>query len=630
MKNTNKNKKNQTFDVYPHLAEYQYITGIPSNRNKNSFFSYDDYLTDLITANTGLETEKETTYKPYPNSGFTQNKDGIEYTTPEFIKNNTSPLASVLGLLGDKSFLNYDDPINPATGQPYSRFDYTKTKITNTTDQNAVIDPDKLKDATNWYGGIKKDKNNASDLLMTQTENKSRYFNKLADYHSKEFLNKDKTSMLSKQEMDPLGNITYSDVTKDVETPRLDANGNPIRNPAYVEGVDNSDVDKYLTDTEQVTRKFNEANDMTAMDKVQQDIINKGETGDRIQFDPNENANKYTPTTYTSYDAEGNKVTAQPVSNVAPASRYGGSNDLREFTQHYKIGGQLPKAQEGTGEVPEEGMEPVSEVPQTVTVNDTSAKSWNCNNGECVEIPGSMGQYDTLEMCKDRCQSIISIQPITPDQMEPLAVPATDPDQIARPVPEDAPEYNQPEDMSGVGTLDPVIEQSYGDTKKQSQWNKFQATTNTGLIGKAKNAIAVTGDAIVKVADVVDTFATANVNDYNKRATAAKTDEAMDVFATSEAIRTDKGDHDLNSGDHRVNTLGYGDGPRGQIAQMGQEISNNPPPDYSYLQEFLNDAIIGYNPKHLMMQSKNGGEIIDADINLIKELMAAGIEFEMI
>ena len=67
---------------------------------------------------------------------------------------------------------------------------------------------------------------------------------------------------------------------------------------------------------------------------------------------------------------------------------------------------------------------------------------------------------------------------------------------------------------------------------------------------------------------------------------------------------------------------------------------NTPPPDYAYLQQFLNNAIVGYNPEFLMMQAnkgleimtqrKNGGQVIDADINLIKQLMAAGADFEML
>ena len=63
---------------------------------------------------------------------------------------------------------------------------------------------------------------------------------------------------------------------------------------------------------------------------------------------------------------------------------------------------------------------------------------------------------------------------------------------------------------------------------------------------------------------------------------------------------------------------------------MGTETNGMPEPDYSSLQQFLNQTIISYDPKFLMMQAKNGEEIIDADMELIKQLMAAGADFEII
>jgi len=115
---------------------------------------------------------------------------------------------------------------------------------------------------------------------------------------------------------------------------------------------------------------------------------------------------------------------------------------------------------------------------------------------------------------------------------------------------------------------------------------------------------------------------------------------AMDINPTLEASRSDKGDFDLISGDYRVNTLGYGDGPRGQIAQVGQEMNGNTPSSSAYLQDFLNTMVVGYNPEFLMRQAnkgletmtqrKNGGQVIDANISLIKQLMAAGADFEML
>ena len=57
MKKRSKNKKQQTFDVYPHLPEYQYSTGIPIARHAGEFYTYDDYLTHTLPmADEGDET----------------------------------------------------------------------------------------------------------------------------------------------------------------------------------------------------------------------------------------------------------------------------------------------------------------------------------------------------------------------------------------------------------------------------------------------------------------------------------------------------------------------------------------------------------------------------------------------
>ncbi len=106
-------------------------------------------------------------------------------------------------------------------------------------------------------------------------------------------------------------------------------------------------------------------------------------------------------------------------------------------------------------------------------------------------------------------------------------------------------------------------------------------------------------------------------------------DEYSDFNTAIEASRSDKGDFDVNTGVYRANTLGYGDGPRGQIAQMGAETGSKPAPDYTYLKQFLDASIVSYDPSFLMTQARDGEEI-DADMELIKQLMAAGADFEII
>ena len=164
---------------------------------------------------------------------------------------------------------------------------------------------------------------------------------------------------------------------------------------------------------------------------------------------------------------------------------------------------------------------------------------------------------------------------------------------------------------------------------KEEKWNETKANYNTSAFGKTeKAATALIGEGM-KVFDFLNQAGTkaqlavdeANVNNAN--------DEYSDFATAIEASRSAKGDFDVNSGVYRANTLGYGDGPRGQIAQMGAETGGRPAPNYAYLKEFLDAAIVSYDPSFLMAQARDGEEI-EADMNLIKELMAAGADFEII
>ena len=175
------------------------------------------------------------------------------------------------------------------------------------------------------------------------------------------------------------------------------------------------------------------------------------------------------------------------------------------------------------------------------------------------------------------------------------------------------------------------LEISWGDNKWDEYYNKFNAFTNTGNFGEARQFFERGSDALVNIAGGINQGFNAANRTLDNRINRNKSDEIGDFNTIVESSRTDKGDFDFVTGDYRVNTLGYGDGPWGQIAQTGQEMNAvEVPPNYEYLQQFLNEVIVGYNPEFLMTQAKDGSEIIDADMELIKQLMAAGADFEII
>lgn len=164
---------------------------------------------------------------------------------------------------------------------------------------------------------------------------------------------------------------------------------------------------------------------------------------------------------------------------------------------------------------------------------------------------------------------------------------------------------------------------------KEEWWNKKKADYNTSALGRIeKGATAIIGEGM-KAVDFLNKVGSQAQLAVDEAITANENDEFSDFATALEASRSDKGDFDVNTGVYRANTLGYGDGPRGQIAQMGAETGSRPEPNYAYLKEFLNAAIVSYEPSFLMAQARDGEEI-EADMNLIKELMAAGADFEII
>tara|TARA_R100001510_G_C7654560_1_gene213245 strand:+ start:437 stop:3328 length:2892 start_codon:yes stop_codon:yes gene_type:complete len=219
MKRNNKNKNIQTSKVYPTLPEYQYVTGMPRYKNGAEYFSYDDYMTDTILADEGTETKLPPYLMKYnvdsSNPGNVLFGEKVEYGVPEFLR-NSSPLASVLTGVSKfknvgKDFKNAFANINPKTGKPYSKMDFARNTLTNTTDGNVQINMENLINAYDKKGNIIDEKNTAENLFITQKDARANYFNELAKQHSETYVDDEGNPLLSQKQMDKSGNVTYVD-----------------------------------------------------------------------------------------------------------------------------------------------------------------------------------------------------------------------------------------------------------------------------------------------------------------------------------------------------------------------------------------------------------------------------------
>tara|TARA_R100001440_G_scaffold14809_1_gene25035 strand:+ start:7114 stop:9831 length:2718 start_codon:yes stop_codon:yes gene_type:complete len=904
MKRNNKNKQKQTFDVYPMLSDYQYVTGIPMMQNGSEYFSYDDYMTDLVLANTGTETNAPFIPKYNIDNNYTQTGN-IEYGIPKAIS-TANPLLNLASSLTKfknlgTDFKNAAANINPKTGLPYTKADFARNTITNTTDENVILDPEGLKNLYDSKGNINKDANTAENLFMSQNEAKQKYFNLLAEQHSKEYVDDDGNSLLSKQVMNDDGTISYADVTiptttganitvpftdnmktpgdiaqenvKDINVQNLLYNDDltevtklsrvtnegkkeiadydpnkiategtidfnvqenigkdPIENrylmaggsfprnnlSAFVYGgeeipkaqvgtgnfrnytlrepnitigtktiapinritrnlpfgaVDkgvqqgygfnaniplvssqllktptsqlvgninigtnayrtpgseryatkyvDSDMDIMMENApphlQNVQSAYGAYQDYSApyMTNVGQRIgiggdytysprglgrdlaidlgldlglnYSRGEIGSNVayvdRFDnfkglPNDASinifDSVTPdikgnlfgfdagayaglrnqNTGLSGGLYGNYGTMRTIN---PGIRFGAkgsiplytgkgnfrglkitanpdiSYDFQSGTPRYSIGigagfedggENLPQYQGdvGSSETEEEQIYPPIVTPP---IEDGTSLNLNLTAPDYVnpigtnqQIPTNPNQIETVEISTEG----------TP--VDNTNIPVVEPEEPAAPV---EMSFSQPDltDEQKANMTEAEIKAYERRQKMDSAYNKANAFFNTGAVGKAKRLFEEGSKALTMGADTINYFADYGNMLKDELETDNEQDEISDFVNPIEASRGDKGDFDVNTGVYRATSLGYGDGPRGQLAQMGTETNGMPEPDYSSLQQFLNQTIVSYDPKFLMMQAKNGEEIIDADMELIKQLMAAGADFEI-
>ena len=344
--------------------------------------------------------------------------------------------------------------------------------------------------------------------------------------------------------------------------------------------------------------------------------------------------------------------------NIVPEYTASGPWD-KTFTDQNELlmeryGGDLPKAENGNG-----GVYDIKNHTVKSEVNEMGVTEWTCNGEPCDKA-----EYDRLIAENNNSNNNnggnnggnnniptintdVTFEASPGSNINPLQDPNDNFDWDNDGVPNsiDATPGDRPNaDDSLYPEYGPAnnptpITQSFGDTPMQEKYNKLNAFTNTGPVGEARQVLEQTSGLLTGVADGYDQIYKDALGTVQGAINDNMNDELMDNATVIESSRDAKGRFDVNSGDFQVRSQIYGDGPYGQIAQMGQEM-NAPLPDYTYLKQFLNNAIVGYDPEFLMRQAdyglemipqrKNGGQVIDADMNLIQQLISAGADFEML
>lgn len=243
--------------------------------------------------------------------------------------------------------------------------------------------------------------------------------------------------------------------------------------------------------------------------------------------------------------------------------------------------------------------------PQNAPVNVPMIDEDEDNIPDTIDVDAGGGTNEPVE----------GVEPYSPTPDAPVEFAYTDKPELT-------------EEQMAMMTEDQIEE--YNKMRgKEEWWNENKAKYNTSALGRIEKGFTAAVGEGIKVVDFLNKAGTMAQTAVDEKIVSNANDEFSDFAFAVEASRSDKGDFDVNSGAYRVNTLGYGDGPRGQIAQMGTETGGRPAPNYAYLKEFLDTAIVGYDPSFLMAQARDGEEI-EANMDLIKQLMAAGADFEII
>ncbi len=173
------------------------------------------------------------------------------------------------------------------------------------------------------------------------------------------------------------------------------------------------------------------------------------------------------------------------------------------------------------------------------------------------------------------------------------------------------------------------INVSYGDTFGQKLANMSEEFVKTsGFSNVASSFVQNIGEPTI---DFLSGMKTGFDNWAKEQRALEKGDESMDIVPTIEASRSAKGDREFRTGDVKPWTQTQEE-IYGQLAQLGgQPVNPQEGPDYSMLLQYIpSQSGARFDEMYLQKQMNDGGQIVDVDLELLKELMAAGADIQIL
>lgn len=173
-------------------------------------------------------------------------------------------------------------------------------------------------------------------------------------------------------------------------------------------------------------------------------------------------------------------------------------------------------------------------------------------------------------------------------------------------------------DMQGVATeeeKDMGIDVNYGDTKSQKVFNKAKEITKTGVIGAGLDIIGGASEfAVDKLAPFLSSFAEGQDRHEEKLKSRSRSAEDFAPMMEETAGTGNRGFYDVNKGGYGDDLYGTGE-IYGQ-AQQGKELMNEQPTPVS-INDYMktNMDVLRFNKEHLdkqksfLGQMKNGGQL---------------------
>lgn len=173
-------------------------------------------------------------------------------------------------------------------------------------------------------------------------------------------------------------------------------------------------------------------------------------------------------------------------------------------------------------------------------------------------------------------------------------------------------------DMQGVATeeeKDMGIDVGYGDTKAQKAFNKAKEISKTGVIGAGLDIIGGASEfAVDKLAPFLSSFAEGQDRHEEKLKSRSRSAEDFAPMMEETAGTGNRGFYDVNKGGYGDDLYGTGE-IYGQV-QQGKELMNEQPTPVS-INDYMktNMDVLRFNKEHLdkqksfLGQMKNGGQL---------------------